>query len=124
MTGLRSKKGFTLIELLIVVVIIGILATILITRFTGAKEAAYAAAVNSVAQQVSQACMAYNSLQTDGSICDDITKLQSIAEDLAAVMDQITLAFAGGVWTVTHSQIPANTATVNATTGAITQATL
>ena len=123
MTGLRSRKGFTLIELLIVVVIIGILATILITRFTGVKEAAYVASVNTVAQQVSQACMAYNSLRTDGAICDDITKLQSMADDLAATMDQVTLAIAGGVWTVTHSQIPANTATVNATTGAVTPAT-
>lgn len=123
MSSLRSRKGFTLIELLIVVVIIGILATILISRFSGAKEAAYVASINSVAQQVSQAVMGYNTLQTDGDIADDITKVQSIAEDLALSMDQVTLAYAAGVWTVSHSQTTA-TATVDGTTGQVTAAVL
>ncbi len=127
MTSLRSKKGFTLIELLIVVVIIGILATVLISRFSGAKDAAYAGAVNSVAQQVSQACMAHNALQVDGTICDTQAKLEAMANDLTVAKcaaAQITCAYAGGVWTITHAQIPANSATVDATTGSITAATL
>ena len=127
MSGLRSKKGFTLIELLIVVVIIGILATILISRFSGAKDAAYAASVNSVAQQVSQAVMAYNALQTTADICDTQAKLEGMADDLTVAKlagAQITCVYAAPDWTITHSQIPANTATVNATTGAITPASL
>jgi len=43
----RSTKGFTLIELLIVVVIIGILATIAIPKFQGVKEKAYIASMQS-----------------------------------------------------------------------------
>jgi type IV pilus assembly protein PilA len=39
----QSKKGFTLIELLIVVVIIGILASIAIPRFSSTKEKGYLA---------------------------------------------------------------------------------
>ncbi len=44
---MRSAKGFTLIELLIVVVIIGILATIAIPKFQGVKEKAYIASMQS-----------------------------------------------------------------------------
>ena len=40
-----NRKGFTLIELLVVVVVLGTLATIAIPRYSGAKEKAYAAAM-------------------------------------------------------------------------------
>jgi prepilin-type N-terminal cleavage/methylation domain-containing protein len=43
----RNVRGFTLIELLIVIVIIGILATIAIPKFSSSKEQAYLAAMKS-----------------------------------------------------------------------------
>ena len=44
---LRNNKGFTLIELLIVVVIIGILASIVIPKFANGKERAMVASMKS-----------------------------------------------------------------------------
>ena len=123
MSSLRSRKGFTLIELLIVVVIIGILATILISKFSGTKEAAYVGQVNAVAQQVAAAVGAYNALQTDGTSCDTFAKLNTMADDLVAAMGQVTLATDATDWTIGHTQT-AKTATVVCATAVVTIATM
>src|SRR3989442_2461845 len=46
-SAVMSRNGFTLIELLIVVVIIGLLATIAIPKFANTKEKAYLGAMKS-----------------------------------------------------------------------------
>ena len=55
----RSKAGFTLIELLIVVVIIGILATIAIPKFAATKDKAKLASVRTDLRNVMTAQEAY-----------------------------------------------------------------
>ena len=130
MRGIRSNQGFTLIELLIVVVIIGILATVLISRFSGAKSSAYLAQVNAVAQQVSQAAMTYQAASVSNTRATTIAHLQSIASELAATMGDVNLAGDGaGNWTITHDVLDTDfgSGTVSATVdtvGGVTAAAL
>jgi prepilin-type N-terminal cleavage/methylation domain-containing protein len=55
----RNRQGFTLIELLIVVVIIGILATIAIPKFANTKEKAVVASMKSDLRNLASAQEAY-----------------------------------------------------------------
>ena len=59
-----NRKGFTLIELLIVVVIIGILASIAIPKFANTKEKAYLATMKSDLRNLITAEEAYFSDNT------------------------------------------------------------
>jgi prepilin-type N-terminal cleavage/methylation domain-containing protein len=59
MSATKSRAGFTLIELLIVVVIIGILATIAIPKFAATKDKAKLASVRSDLRNVMTAQEAY-----------------------------------------------------------------
>ncbi len=56
---MKSQRGFTLIELLIVVVIIGILASIAIPKFANTKEKTYLGAMKSDLRNLATAEEAY-----------------------------------------------------------------
>lgn len=125
MRGLRSNKGFTLIELLIVVVIIGILATVLISRFTGAKDSAYLAHCNTMAEAVKTAALAYSTSRIDGATATKISQLQKINSDIAATVNDMKLTITGSVLTIDHQKITEVTkAQINLVTGAVTPASL
>ncbi len=130
MRGLRSSKGFTLIELLIVVVIIGILATVLISRFSGVKGSAYLAHCNTLADQIKLATLAYSASRIDGAIPADIAAMTKIDPDLSnwsggASYNDMTVAVAAGVATIDHALITETTkASVILATGVLTPASL
>lgn len=125
MRGLRNTKGFTLIELLIVVVIIGILATVLISRFAGAKDSAYLAHCNTMADAVKTAAVGYSSSRLDGAVATKISELQKINAEIAATVGDMKLTIAGGVLTIDHGLITESTkASVNLTTGVVTAASM
>ncbi|HUU29185.1 MAG TPA: type II secretion system protein [archaeon] len=113
MRGLRSDKGFTLIELLIVVVIIGILATILISRFTGVKESAYVAHINTAAEQVKTASAAFLAASVSGDHATGLTDCQKFEPALWSGDNGTGLTMtwdspAAGSVTITHTKITSN----------------
>ena len=55
----RSQKGFTLIEIMVVVVIIGLLATLILPRVLGRQEEAYVAKAKSDIRALSSAVQLY-----------------------------------------------------------------
>lgn len=59
-----TKKGFTIVELLIVIVVMGILATIVIVTYQGVQDKANTTKNQSNAKEVIAKAEAYNSLET------------------------------------------------------------
>lgn len=96
---MKSAKGFTLIELLIVVVIVGILASIAIPKFANTKEKAYLATMKSDLRNLATAEEAY--------MFDSLTYTTSLAsmagwQPSTGVTITISTATGGG-WAATAS---------------------
>jgi len=97
----KSRRGFTLIELLIVVVIIGILASIAIPKFVNTKEKAYIASMKSDLRNLATAEEAF--------LFDSLTYTTSLVmlnnfQPTAGVTVVINAATGGG-WSATASHI-------------------
>jgi prepilin-type N-terminal cleavage/methylation domain-containing protein len=95
----KSRSGFTLIELLIVVVIIGILASIAIPKFVNTKEKAYLASMKSDLRNLATAEEAF--------LFDSLTYTTSLVmlnnfQPSAGVTVVINAATGGG-WSATAS---------------------
>lgn len=103
---IQSRRGFTLIELLIVVVIIGILASIAIPKFANTKTKAYATAMKSdlrnlvTAEEAFFADSGHYAQWATGQM--DTTRFK-MSTDVSAP----SITVSGGSWhaTVTHSQL-------------------
>jgi prepilin-type N-terminal cleavage/methylation domain-containing protein len=109
------KKGFTLIELLIVVVIIGILASIAIPKFANTKMKAYTAAMKSDLRNLVTAEEAFFSDSVTYIVYGDTTKLK-FRPSSGVSTPSITIG--QGYWsaTVTHSQMLAFTCAIGVNT--------
>jgi len=100
----RHRQGFTLIELLIVVVIIGILASIAIPKFSATREKAYISAMKSDLKNLaSQQEIYYN---------DHFSYGPDLATVFADQSDGVTITInenSGLGWsaTATHAALPA-----------------
>ncbi|HLB11199.1 MAG TPA: prepilin-type N-terminal cleavage/methylation domain-containing protein [Gemmatimonadaceae bacterium] len=108
MTNTR-KSGFTLIELLIVVVIIGILASIAIPKFASTKSQAFLAAMRSDLHNLVTAEEGY--YYSNSSYNSSLSQLNF--QSSAGVTITVPEATAGG-WSAaaTHSSLGAETCTV------------
>jgi prepilin-type N-terminal cleavage/methylation domain-containing protein len=95
----RTRSGFTLIELLIVVVIIGILATIAIPKFQNTKGKANAAALRSDLRNLAVAQEAY--YFEKASYASDTSQL-NFRPSPGVVLTLSTPAEGGWVATATH----------------------
>jgi prepilin-type N-terminal cleavage/methylation domain-containing protein len=101
---IRSKSGFTLIELLIVVVIIGILATIAIPKFAATKDKSKLASVRTDLRNVMTAQEAY---WADFGTFATIAQLQSATNYTFSLGNSaaISPSVSGYTATITNSTI-------------------
>jgi len=112
------------------VVIIGILATVLISRFSGVKDSAYLAHCNTLADQIKLASMAYSASRIDGAEAASIADMVKIDPDLAywtggASYNDMVVTIAASVATIDHGLITETTkAAINLTTGVVTPASI
>jgi type IV pilus assembly protein PilA len=99
----KSQRGFTLIELLIVVVIIGILASIAIPKFINTKEKSYVAQMKSDLRNLATAEEAffYDSTKYTSSLA----ALNNFSPSAAVTL---TITAAPGGWNAmaSHAQTP------------------
>ncbi|MEI7658032.1 MAG: prepilin-type N-terminal cleavage/methylation domain-containing protein [Phycisphaerae bacterium] len=137
----RIRKGFTLVEILIVVVILGILASVVVPQFTNATSEATAgnlkaqlrslqnqielyAARNNGSYPITAAAANWNLLRTGGYIKADPINPASTAADKTTVSVVTTggtrgAAASAWVWNTADTTIYASF--FNETTGVVTQ---
>lgn len=85
--NIRSRSGFTLIEVMLVVIIIGILATVVVTRFTGQGERAR---INATHLSIKNVCTAIDAFELDaGRLPTSLDELTKETEERAALLNAL-----------------------------------
>ncbi len=108
-----GRSGFTLIELLIVVVIIGILASIAIPKFGATKEKAYVAKMKSDLRNLATAQEAYfydNATYYNGPVPNPGVLAFDPSSGVSVVLSGVTAS--GWAATATHSFAPGRTCAI------------
>ena len=116
------RRGFTLLELLIVAIVISILATIGINRFTKSKQRAYVAAMTTQLRTLIPAQELYRS--DSATYTTDVAKLQMVRES-PQVHLTITRAdaqtWSATAWHDAGSQVCSASGGIGSASGAIGQ---
>lgn len=99
----RSTQGFTLIELLIVIVIIGILATIAIPKFSRTKSKGYAAMVKSDIRNLMTAQESYFGDRNVYATAAQLTAENRYSASSGVTMTILNQTATGWAATATHS---------------------
>ena len=97
-----GQKGFTLIELMIVVAVIGILATVIVPRFSGYRVKAYNAAATSDVRNAYTAAQAYFIDNPDGTPSLDDLKAYGFNQTKNVTVTT-TVTSAGGAIMAKHN---------------------
>jgi type IV pilus assembly protein PilA len=85
----NNKKGFTLIELIVVIAILGILAAILIPRFTGFQEKARRTQIVTDGKQMATAVDSLIAESTTGTLSAAQLDVDPIADNPVVVLSGI-----------------------------------
>jgi len=100
----RTQRGFTLIELLIVVVIIGLLASIAIPKFVNTKEKTYVAQMKSDLRNLATAEEAF--FYDSTYYTTNLTALSRYSSTTGVTVTINEASAAGWSATTTHGQTP------------------
>ena len=93
---LKNKKGFSLVELVIVIAIMGVLAAVAISMFTGMIQRSRRRADDVRAQQIQKAVVTYIAETGDGDLNEiGISNGDNTEKLLAALQDTYTLTLPG-----------------------------
>jgi prepilin-type N-terminal cleavage/methylation domain-containing protein len=102
----RERRGFTLLELLVVVLIIGILASIAMGKFTDSKRRAYTAAIKADLRNL--ATSAESKYASDNSY-------DGLAAPPGSAGVQVVVSSSANAWsaTATHASVPGVTCRIS-----------
>lgn len=100
----KIKKGFTIVELLIVIVVMGILATIVIVTYQGVQDKANTTKNQSNAKEVVAKAEAYNSLKT--GYAEDAATLKAETDSAVKMSGEVVTALQDAAGTIGGQQYP------------------